>query len=340
MMKKTLLLVSLIFISLISYGQKKEIKKAQKAIDSGDFTEAFSYINQAEGMISSAESSIKAQFYMIKGQAYLGDSNNNFEKLKSSAKAFMKSLEVDPNGKFTAEVNDQIQNLRVALINSAIEDQKSKNYSMASQKLYQSYNVSKADTSDLYFAEGTAVTANEYDNALKYYKELMDVNYTGIERQYFAADVESGEETLFDTKNERDLMVKSKTFKNPVERLTESRQSEILRNMTLIYLNRGDNENASAIIKEAREKNPNDISLIRAEAEMAYNVGDMDKYNILMQEIVAADPTNPEVYYNLGVGSNKIGDTKKALEYYNKALEFDPNYAEALINAASLILSE
>ena len=340
MMKKTVLIGCLILISLISYGQKKEIKKAQKAISSGNFTEAFSNLNQAEGMISGAESSIKAQFYLVKGQAYLGDSNNNFDKLKSSADAFMKSLEVDSNGKFTSEVNDQIQNLRVALINSAIEDQKSKNYSMASQKLYQSYNISKSDTSDLYFAAGTAVTAKDYDSAIKYYQELMDVNYTGIEKQHFAVDVETSEETLFSTKNERDLMVKSKSFNNPSDRLTESRQNEILRNMTLIYINRGDNDKASAIIKKAREKNPNDVTLIRAEAEMAYKVGDMEKYNSLMEEIVAADPNNPEVYYNLGVGSNKIGDKKKALEYYKKALDLDPNYAEALINTASIILSE
>ena len=92
MMKKTVLIGCLILISLISYGQKKEIKKAQKAISSGNFTEAFSNLNQAEGMVSGAESSIKAQFYLVKGQAYLGDSNNNFDKLKSSADAFMKSL--------------------------------------------------------------------------------------------------------------------------------------------------------------------------------------------------------------------------------------------------------
>jgi len=338
MMKKTLLMLGLLIITIVTYGQKKEIKKAQKAITSGNFTEAFSYINQVEGMISNAESSVKAQFYLLKGQAYLGDSNNDVEKLKSAGDAFQKSLQTESKGKYSDEVRNQIQNLRAALINSAIEDQKNKNYKLASQKLFQSYNISKSDTSDLYFAAGSAVTANDYDSALLYYKELMDLGYTGVEKQFFATDAATGEETLFNTKNERDLMLKSKSYTNPVDKLSESRVSEILRNMTLIYLNQGDNEAASAIIKQAREKNPDDISLIRAESEMAYKVGDMDRYNSLMKDIVAADPNNPEVYYNLGVGSNKMGDKDKAIEYYEKALEFDPNYAEALINTASLIL--
>ncbi len=340
MMKKTLLLMGLLIISVVTFGQKKEIKKAEKAIESGDFTEAFSYINQAEGMISSAESSIKAHFYLVKGQAYLADSNNDLAKMKSAGDAFQKSLDIESNGKYSEEVKIQIQNLRAALINSAIEDQKVKNYKLASQKLFQSYSISKSDTSDLYFAAGSAVSDNDYDTALVYYKELMDLGYTGIEKQFYATDAETGDETLFNTQNERDLMVKSKSFTNPVDKISESRQSEILRNMTLIYLNQGNTEAASEIIKQAREKNPDDISLIRAESEMAYKVGDMDRYNRLMEEIVAADPDNPEVYYNLGVGSNKMGDKEKAIEYYKKALELDPNYAEALINTASLILEE
>jgi tetratricopeptide (TPR) repeat protein len=340
MMRKTFLLIGLLIISVVTYAQKKEIKKAEKAIGSGNFTEAFSYINQAEGMISNAESSLKAQFYLIKGQAYLGDSNNDFEKLKSAGDAFQKSLEVESKGKYSDEVKAQIQNLRAALVNSAIEDQKVKNYDIASTKLYQSYLVSRSDTSDLYFAAGSSVSANDYDSALKYYKELMDLGYTGIEKQFFATEIDTGEEILFNTKSERDLMVKSKSYNKPVDKLSESRQSEILRNMTLIYLNKGDTEAASAIIKEARDKNPDDISLIRAEAEMAYKVGEMERYNDLMQEIVAADPNNPEVYYNLGVGSNKMGDKDKALEYYEKALELDPSYPEALINTASLILED
>tara|TARA_B100001765_G_C19499706_1_gene338641 strand:- start:1809 stop:2237 length:429 start_codon:yes stop_codon:yes gene_type:complete len=59
-----------------------------------------------------------------------------------------------------------------------------------------------------------------------------------------------------------------------------------------------------------------------------------------MQEVIASDPNNPELYYNLGVGTAQRGETDKAMEYYKKALELDPNYLNAKINVAALILSK
>ena len=46
------------------------------------------------------------------------------------------------------------------------------------------------------------------------------------------------------------------------------------------------------------------------------------------------------MYFNLGVASKKNGETEAAMEYYKKALEFDPNYEAALINIAQIILDK
>ena len=43
-MKKQLLLAGVMLIAAMSFGQKKEIKKAEKAINSGNFTEAMNYL--------------------------------------------------------------------------------------------------------------------------------------------------------------------------------------------------------------------------------------------------------------------------------------------------------
>jgi len=66
----------------------------------------------------------------------------------------------------------------------------------------------------------------------------------------------------------------------------------------------------------------------------------MAKYNSLMSEVVASDPNNPELYYNLGVGSAELGEKEKAMGYYKKVIELDPEYAPAHINTAVLILSK
>jgi len=340
-MKKQILIAGLLMISAITFGQKKEIKKAQKSIKSGNFTEAITVLKQVEGLINNADEDLKIQYYLAKGEAYLGDSgNNDFEKLIISAESFGKANSYDPKGKSAVDANNGIQNIRVKLVNSAIVDQNAKNYSKASKKLYTSYKVSKKDTSDLYFAAGNAVNAKEYDNALNYYKELLEIGYTGIQKEYVATDISTNEVVVFASEEDRNTKLLTKMYTNPKERMSTSDRGEILRNITLIYISQGNNEKATEMMQEARKENPNDTSLMRAEADMAYKFGDMNKYKSIMEEIIASDPTNAELYYNLGVSSTKNGEVDEALKYYEKALELNPDYAEALINTSSLILSK
>ena len=94
------------------------------------------------------------------------------------------------------------------------------------------------------------------------------------------------------------------------------------------------------VMKEARAENPDDVSLMRAEADMVYQMGDMEAYSALMEQIIATDPENPELYYNLGVGSAKNGEADKAIDYYKKALKYDPDYAAAQINIAATMLTK
>ena len=74
------------------------------------------------------------------------------------------------------------------------------------------------------------------------------------------------------------------------------------------------------------------------EAEMYYNSGDLVNYKKIINELIKNDPNNPDLYYNLGVASSKNGEKKEALSYYTKAIELNPDYTEALINKAQLIL--
>ena len=75
-----------------------------------------------------------------------------------------------------------------------------------------------------------------------------------------------------------------------------------------------------------------------AEAEMYYKSEDMINYKKVINEVIKKDPTNPDLYYNLGVASAKNDEKEAALNYYTKAIELNPNYTEALINKAQLIL--
>ncbi len=336
-MKTRILITGLAFVSAISFGQKKEIKKAEKAIKSTQYSEALTYLNEAEPMLSAADDEMKAQFYAARGEALLGSAGVDFKKQKAAAEAFSTALSLNPG--IENQLYDQLQNLRASLINAAIKDQNAQQYKLATDKLYTSYMVTKRDTSDLYFAAGNAVNGQDFETALKYYQMLLDMNYSGATREYVATNKSTGQVEAFDSEKLRDFAVKSGEFIKPESNVTESRKGEILRNMTLIYIEQGNTEKAKSLIKTARAENPDDVFLMRADADMSYKMGDNARYNELMEKIVATDPENPEIYFNLGISNDQLGNKEKAFEYYKQALELRPDYEGALINIAALKLS-
>ena len=59
-----------------------------------------------------------------------------------------------------------------------------------------------------------------------------------------------------------------------------------------------------------------------------------------MEQAVAKQPDNPDLYYNLGVITAEQGDTEKARGYYEKAIELNPKYENSYLNLSALALSQ
>jgi tetratricopeptide (TPR) repeat protein len=327
-------------VTVLAFGQKKELKKAERSIKSGDIEEAIGLLGQAEGMLGAADDEVKTQFYLVKAEAYLAKAgDSDFNSMKQSAEALITAMDSPGSSDFEDRLDAARQNLRAALVNSAIADQNNKNFEIAADKLYQSYMVSKQDTADLYYAAGNAINGKNYDKAIEYYQMLLDKGYTGIRKEYTALN-SAGETVTFANENEQKTSMLTGEFTQPGERMTESVQGEILTNMSLIYMAQGKDNEALELIAKARAANPDDITLIRSEADLAYKMNDMEKYQKLMQEVIASDPNNPELYYNLGVGSAQAGNSDDAMKFYQKAIDLDPSYANAKINMAALILKK
>ena len=77
-MKKQILIAGLLMVSAIIFGQKKEIKIAQKSINNDDFSGAISTLKVVEGLISKADSNVKEQYYLLKAEAYKGGASNYY----------------------------------------------------------------------------------------------------------------------------------------------------------------------------------------------------------------------------------------------------------------------
>ncbi|WP_103067970.1 tetratricopeptide repeat protein [Aquimarina sediminis] len=340
-MKTKFIVVLFLAVSAVGFSQKQELKSAQKALKSGNMDAASEALKSAEGLLDAADEKMKAQYYFLKGQVLASSAGDSLEKIEGAANAYMKTVEIEKAGggsKYGANATQKLQLLRQSLIENAIKDQNVKNYKGASEKLYLGYKTNKADTTYLYYAAGNAVNGKHYDEALKYYSELKELGFSGVQEEFVATNKETGKVEVFDSKQTRDLSVKSGSYIKPLARKSESRKGEIAKNIALIYMSQGKDEEAIAAIEDAKKENPEDSTLMQAEADLHYKLGNVAKYKEIMEKIVANDPENPDLLYNLGVSASRLGDNEQALGYYKKSLELRPDYASAQINIASILL--
>jgi len=334
-MKKQFIVALAVLVTTFSFAQKKELKSAEKAIKDNNFAEAKSILSQIEPMLSSMEDKYKAQFYYLNAEAlYANGSASNDDVTKA-----LESLSL-VQGDYTEESSALKNNMIQSFVKKGNDAYETKDYSVSSKYFENAYRVSPKDTLYLYYAAVTATGVQEFDRALVLYEELEELNYTGIETEYFATDKESSELEIFQSKNIRDISVKGGTHLKPGQRQTESKQGEIVKNMALIYTNRGQNDKALAAMEKARKANPDDLNLLISQANLYFQTGDKEKFKSLLKEATEKDPNNPELQFNLGVMSQESGDFDSAKKYYDKAIELDPTYTNAQINMAAMILDQ
>ena len=192
----------------------------------------------------------------------------------------------------------------------------------------------------MFYAASTAVNAKLYNRSLVMYEELRSLGYTGIEQNFLATNKETQVEELFASKILRDLSVKSKTHINPKDETTKSKFPEIIKNIALIYVQNGENEKALQAMAVARAEAPEDLNLLLTEANVYYSMGNTAKFKELLEVAIQKDPTNPELQYNLGVISTETNDFESSKKYYLRAIELNPDYTNAYINLAALILGQ
>jgi tetratricopeptide (TPR) repeat protein len=256
--------------------------------------------------------------------------------------SFNKSIaleEASGKEKFSPESRQWLQSLTADLVNSAVDDNNEKRFKEAGEKLYLSYKLSPKDTSYLYYAASSAVNGGHYEQALKYYNELKDIGYDGSGIVYKATNAETGEVVEMD-KVQRDIMIKSGDFTDPIDEKTPSKKAEIVKNMALIYTQLGQDDKALQAYKDARTQNPNDVNLLLNEANLQYKLGDKDKFKTLMAEAAAMAPDNPDLQYNIGVINMEQGNIPEARAAYNRALEINPGYVNAQLNLSTTYVNE
>ena len=314
-----------------SYGQKKELRSANKFIEKGEYASALDILDTTNDLIQASDDKTKARAMVLYGMIYTN--TEDFDKA-------VNSFEMAKNlGGTNPLLDAEISKLENAIITSAIGDQETEDFISSAKKLYGAYKINP-DNNQLYlfYAASSSVNADDYEQALIYYKMLVDINYEGIETKYYVTEVSSGNEIEIGSESEFNLLKKSKDYQDPREEDTESKYPEIVKNFALIYNTLGQKDKALDAIKSARQSNPDDVGLIITTANIYFELGDKEAFKLSMSEAIELDPSNPILYYNLGVVSADLGEKDVAVEYYKKSIELDPTSENSYLNLVALIL--
>jgi tetratricopeptide (TPR) repeat protein len=347
-MRSIFIYIAVLFFSF-SFSQKKELRQIKRLIDEKFFQEAESTLKSNKDFLLSGDSKTDAQYYYYATKIYT--EIKSFKLAKNSLEELMSINPSYYNAEMKLDYKSLEEVLVVALVNAAVADNSSKKWMEGVDKLLLAYEMDKDNNIDyLYFAASGAVNAENFDLALEYYLQLKEKNYTGIKDEYFITNVESGVEEKV-TETEYKIYQSSKEYMNPRIGQTESRYPEIVKNIALIYVKKGEDELAIEAINEARSIQPDDLYLILNEADLyirlSNNASDdnlRSQYRLKFKEImtlaVEKDPENGILYYNLGIISSEQGESDDAKSYFEKAIEFKPDYTDSYVAIVNILLQE
>ena len=347
---RNIVCIALIALCFNVQAQKKELRKIDKLVLESFWEEAKDELETSKSLILSSEDKYKAQFYFYDAKV-----SNELKDFKNAINSLNNLNKLNPNSNLPTKLELEYSNLGIVIsnsvVNSAVTDNQNSNFLDAAEKLIMAYEMDMDKNIDyLYFAAGSAVNGKDYDLSLEYYVKLKNMGYTGIVDEYFVTNNETGVEEKV-SQTEYDLLKNSKDYSNPRIGQTESRFPEIVKNIALIYVQQGKNDLAEAAIKEAREIQPDDVSLLLNEADLYIRISNnsdndedrllyRNKFKTLMEKAIELDPDNGILYYNLGVIYAEQGELTLAKEKYFQAIKLIPDYVDAYLNLVSVILED
>ena len=347
---RNIVCIALIALCFNVQAQKKELRKIDKLVLESFWEEAKDELENSKSLILSSEDKYKAQFYFYDAKV-----SNELKDFKNAINSLNYLNKLNPNSNLPTKLELEYSNLGIVIsnsvVNSAVTDNQNSNFLDAAEKLIMAYEMDMDKNIDyLYFAAGSAVNGKDYDLSLEYYVKLKNMGYTGIVDEYFVTNNETGVEEKV-SQTEYDLLKSSKDYSNPRIGQTESRFPEIVKNIALIYVQQGKNDLAEAAIKEAREIQPDDVSLLLNEADLYIRISNnsdndedrllyRNKFKTLMEKAIELDPDNGILYYNLGVIYAEQGELALAKEKYSQAIKLVPDYVDAYLNLVSVILED
>jgi tetratricopeptide (TPR) repeat protein len=340
-----------LLLSLNVFAQKEELKALKKIKDKeqptpADFVEFKKLLTEVEPKMGTATPEQVIDFTYYKGMNALIEMSMNPATAAANFPVALdnlnKVIELEKSGKkrYTKEIQEELlPEIKTGAVTMAQQLMQQKMYKQAAPYYIAAYKVDPNDASNLYNAAASAVNGQDYTHALEYYLELNKIGFTGEGTSFTAKNVKTGEVEGFPSKVMRDLAVTQKLYSDPKDEKLPSLRGDIVKNIALIYIQNGEIEKAKQAMADAKKANPDDVSLIISEADLYLKTKDMVTYKKLIGEAIQKNPTNADLFYNLGVVTS-TSNIDEAMANYSKALEIKPDYVNALINLGVLHLND
>lgn len=98
-----------------------------------------------------------------------------------------------------------------------------------------------------------------------------------------------------------------------------------------------DNDKALALAQELVKKFPGNPEYPKFELDMYIKMNRLPEAKAVMEKQAAADPSDKESRYFLGVISNELGDPAESKKWFEEAIKLDPKYFEPQLGLAEVV---
>lgn len=375
-MKKLILTATIAFFSLALNAQEKEVGSAYTAIEVNDIATAKAEIAKVSGQIDSnlIAPDIKAKYYYTAGKIALAEgrtieaakafsslgqiergitysvkNKNTKETEYYSQKAdaekaeatgnYSKIKEITLKPELITGVEQQLRSKAENLLNQGTAAvQANRNAEAGDKFLEASYLVEAIGGDANLFKYNAALSyhkGKEYQKAFDIYKELIDAGYTGENTSWVGTNKETGEKQTFASKDDADMQQKLGLVTGVKMEKTPSVEKNLFSYAldALTSLKKYDE-----VVEQISKKYSTDSDIQALVGNVYHFSGNEDMFLNKLIESTKLDPKNPTNYFNIGVIYMDKGDDAKAKEYYEKAIQADPNYKNAYNNLALLVV--
>jgi len=310
-MKKSLILLTFVFLTSVAMGQKG-VSGALSAKDQGKLDKALEAIEAVVNSTNpkSAKTINNPRTWEVRGEIFQAIAQSKDEAVKKlsadplseALNSYKKALQLDTKGRNSNSILIKLTLMENDFMNQAVDAFNNEDYNkaltsfeqildMKQLPVFQKDNKNAVDTVIIFNAGLAAFNAENYNKAIQYYKEAAKYGYNGG-RTY-------------------SLLSKS-------------------------YLENKDTVTAITTLTEAFEKYPIDNSVLVEMINIYISTKKTEEAMKYLNLAIEQDPSNPSYFFARGSLLDGMGKQDEAIKSYEKSIELNKDYYDAYYNLGAL----